>query len=153
LHKRLSEAVRGDAQEVKDGMDIVLCVVDTYFNELYFAGAYRPLFFSDEHGKIKELPSERFSIGGSLEDVERKFETKRFPITSGQHIYLSSDGYYSQFGGTNDKKFMKSRFKNLLQQIESKPMYGQKEELVTALAEWMGTNEQVDDIMVLGIEI
>ncbi len=153
LDSRLSEAVRGDVQEVKDGMDIALCVVDTYFNEVYFAGAYRPLFLSDGDGKIKELPSERFSIGGVIEAVERKFETKRFPIIPGQHIYLSSDGYYSQFGGANDKKFMKSRFKNLLQQIESNPIDEQKEKLQATLTEWMGTNEQVDDVMVVGIEL
>jgi len=153
LDSRLSEAVRGDTQEVKDGMDIALCVVDTYFNEVYFAGAYRPLFLSDGQKKIKEISSERFSIGGVIEEVQRKFETKRFPITPGQHIYLSSDGYYSQFGGTDDRKFMKSRFKNILQKIESKPVEEQKEELMSTLTEWMGSTEQVDDIMVVGIEL
>ncbi len=153
LDTRLAEAVKGDRQDVKDGMDIVICVVDTYFNELYFSGAYRPLFISDAVGGITELPAARHSVGGGIQEGNKKFETKRFSILPGQRIYLSSDGYYSQFGGLHGKKLMKSRFVNTLEGFQDYSLEEQKKILLDAFTEWMGTNEQVDDILVVGIEL
>ena len=152
LDTRVSETVKGDTQEVKDGMDIAICVLDSSYNELYFAGALRPLFISNENGKITELPANRYSIGGGNDEGEKKFTTHRIPIYSGQRIYLSTDGYYSQFGGLKGKKFMKSKFTNTLEVIQKVTLYDQKTELFNAVASWKGDMDQVDDIMVLGIE-
>jgi PAS domain S-box-containing protein len=154
LDIRIKQAVQSDKEEeVKDGMDITLCVVDTYFNEIYFAGAYHSMFITDENGKIQELPGDRNSIGGGMQEVKKKFATRRFPILPGQRIYLSSDGYYSQFGGPKARKFMKSKFKDLLEQLQSYPVNEQRQILKQVLADWSGDNEQVDDIMVIGIEM
>lgn len=152
LDKRLAEAVKADTQDIRDGMDIVLCVVDTYFNELYFVGAYRPVFLSDETGKILEFDGARHAIGGGTHDG-KKFGTRRVPILPGQRMYLTSDGYYSQFGGPKGKKFMKSRFVQTLESIQEMPIGEQEAALQNILAQWTGEGEQVDDIMVVGIEL
>jgi serine phosphatase RsbU (regulator of sigma subunit) len=68
-------------------------------------------------------------------------------------MYLFSDGYADQFGGPEDKKFFISRFEELLLNIHNKPVEEQKELLKTTLYEWMGSNDQVDDILVIGIRI
>jgi PAS domain S-box-containing protein len=151
LDRRLAAAVKADTQDIRDGMDIVLCAVDTYFNELYFVGAYRPLFLSDKNGRISEFAPSRYSIGGAQEG--KKFDTKRVPIAAGQRIYLTSDGYYSQFGGPRGKKFMKSRFVQTLESMQKLPITEQEGVLNSALLEWTGDNEQVDDILVVGIEL
>ncbi len=153
LDIRLKQALKGDTEEVKDGMDIVFCVVDTYFNELYFAGAHHPVFTTDENGKIIEFPSGRNSIGGEMLEINKKFNTKRFPILPGQRIYLTSDGYPSQFGGLEGRKFMKSRFKKTLGELQHHPIERQRKMLQQILRDWSGDNEQVDDIMVIGIEM
>jgi PAS domain S-box-containing protein len=153
LDKRLTAAVKGDSQDIRDGMDIALCVIDTYFNELYFVGAYRPLFLSDENGRIVEMPANRQSIGGEAQEVKKKFETKRVAIIPGQRVYLTSDGYYSQFGGPDGKKFMKSRFMTVLESMQHLPIDHHEVELLNVLVEWMGENEQVDDVMIVGIEL
>ncbi len=153
LDERLKQTLKSEVEEVKDGMDLALCVIDTHFNELYFAGAYRPVFITDADGTISELTPDRIPIGGGLLESSKKFETTRFPIIPGQRIYLSSDGYYSQFGGPKQKKFMKSRFMDTLENIQSMSMPEQKERLTNILDEWTGQTEQVDDIMVLGIEL
>lgn len=153
LDERLKKTLKSEVEEVKDGMDLALCVIDTHFNELYFAGAYRPVFISDADGKIRELSPDRIPIGGGIQEVDKKFETTRFPIIPGQRIYLSSDGYYSQFGGPKQKKFMKSRFIETLEQIQQQSMEAQKTALLDTLNTWMGNTDQVDDIMVVGIEL
>jgi len=153
LDTRLKDAVKGGHGEVRDGMDIVLCMIDNGFHELYYAGAYRPLFISNADGTISELLPDRQSIGGSMMEEKKHFVTKRMPIVPKQRIYLTSDGYYSQFGGPNNKKFMKSRFIQTLQDIQGHTMAEQKQLLRTALIEWQGDHEQVDDVLVVGLEL
>ena len=59
-------------------------------------------------GKISMYPGTRHSIGGHLEDVRKEFETKHIPLSKGDTVYLTTDGYIDQFGGTHGKKFMKN---------------------------------------------
>ncbi|MES2515778.1 MAG: SpoIIE family protein phosphatase [Bacteroidota bacterium] len=153
LDVRFAEAVKGDIQEVKDGMDMVVCVVDTYFNEIYFAGANNPLYVSRGMSEIERMAGSRHSIGGGKQEVVKKFDTQRFPIKPGQRIYLSSDGYVSQFGGTKGKKFMKAQFTKTLECGQVETIDQQNNILRNTLVEWMGNHEQVDDIMVVGIEL
>jgi serine phosphatase RsbU (regulator of sigma subunit) len=65
-------------------------------------------------------------------------------------FYIFSDGYVDQFGGTENKKFMYRRFRYLLLTIHNFPVNDQKTILEDNMRTWMGTNEQVDDIMVIG---
>jgi len=153
LDKRLKLAVKGDHAQVHDGMDVALCVIDDGFYELYYAGAFRPLFITDAEGRIQEITADRKSIGGRGDEGRKQFATKRSPIIPQQRIYLTSDGYYSQFGGPDDKKFMKSRFKDLLEAIQPNTMAEQRMLMRKALIEWQGDNEQVDDVLVVGIEL
>jgi hypothetical protein len=48
---------------------------------------------------------------------------------------------------------MKARFKDLLETIQPHTMAEQKKLLRKALMEWTGGNEQVDDVLVVGIEL
>jgi len=153
LDMRLKASMRGDHAEVKDGMDLVLCIVDSTFYELYFAGAYRPLFITDEQGKISEILPDRKTIGGGADEQPKHFVTKRTVIIPGQRIYLTSDGYYSQFGGPQEKKFMKSKFISTLESMQQESMPRQEILLQEILKTWKGKNDQVDDVLVVGIEL
>ena len=65
-------------------------------------------------------------------------------------FYIFSDGYVDQFGGSENKKFMYRRFRYLLLTIHNFPISDQKAILEENIKTWMGTNEQVDDMMVIG---
>jgi len=65
-------------------------------------------------------------------------------------FYIFSDGYVDQFGGSENKKFMYRRFRYLLLTIHSFPINDQKSILEENIRTWMGVNEQVDDMMVIG---
>ncbi len=153
LDIRLKQAVKGDDNEVKDGMDIALCIVDTYFNEVHFAGAYQSLYICETDGKIHELAGTRCSVGGGVYEESKRFETKRYAFRPGQCMYLSSDGYYSQFGGTRGKKFMRNRFVQSLEEIQHQTVDQQKASLQNIFSDWKGDHEQVDDVLVVGIKL
>jgi hypothetical protein len=68
-------------------------------------------------------------------------------------IYLFTDGYADQFGGSKGKKFMYKQLKELLLANSYLSMSEQKNVLKDTISRWKGNLEQVDDILVIGIRI
>jgi len=66
---------------------------------------------------------------------------------------MFSDGYADQFGGPDNKKFMIRRFRDFLIEVHKKPMLQQMEILDQEFNDWKGDQEQVDDVIVMGIRI
>jgi len=66
-------------------------------------------------------------------------------------IYLFSDGYVDQFGGTNNKKFTTKRLRDYCLEFTSFRLQKQKERIEKTFANWKGENEQTDDMLVIGI--
>jgi serine phosphatase RsbU (regulator of sigma subunit) len=137
---------------IKDGMDMSLCLIDFKSYRAEFAGANNPLMLIRD-GKQKKYKGDRFPIGAFEGNNPPRFRNHEIDLKQGDCIYLFSDGYEDQFGGPDDKKFMSKRFEELLSEIASMPMAEQKKILIERLNSWMGTNEQVDDILVIGIKI
>jgi PAS domain S-box-containing protein len=153
LDTRLKQAVKNDEDEVKDGMDITICVIDTEQKEISYAGANNSLYMTNEERKVQEMYVAHVAIGGMILEEKKYFETKRIPFLPGQRLYLSSDGYYSQFGGAKGKKFMKAGFAKTLDELQTASLEKHKRMLMNTFIEWKGDNEQVDDVLVIGIEL
>jgi serine phosphatase RsbU (regulator of sigma subunit) len=140
------------AGSIKDGMDMSLCVFDLAAKTGEYAGANNSLCMVRNRELIK-YKADRFPIGVFEGHKQQLFTNNRFELMDGDCLYLFSDGYADQFGGPENKKFMSKRFEELLIEISTKPMEVQKEMLLRKLAEWKGRNDQVDDILVIGIKI
>ena len=142
----------GKVDEAKDGMDIAVCILDLDTNHLQFSGAFNPMFLVHD-GELEEYRADRMPIG-IFDLVNVGFTTYDVDVQKGDIVYIFSDGYASQFGVKSGKKFMSSRFKNLLQEVSSQPMPTQKQLLDDKIDAWMGTEyNQVDDILVIGFKI
>jgi len=141
----------GESGEQKDGMDIALLALDPNSNTLEFAGAYNPLV-QVRNGEIIEVKADRQPIGIFHDYKDRPFVNHQVEVLPGDVVYIFTDGYVDQFGGPNGKKFKGSRFKSLLLSIQDKTMTEQREILNTSIEEWMGEEEQIDDILVIGIK-
>lgn len=136
----------------KDGMDITLCSLDLKNRQLEFAGAFNPLYLIRD-GELQEVKGNKFPVGIFLGKEAKNFTNHKMEIQRGDVIYVSSDGYADQFGGPKGKKFMANQFKQLLLNIHKEPMSAQKEILDKKIEEWRGDEEQVDDILVMGVRI
>ena len=68
-------------------------------------------------------------------------------------MYIFSDGYPDQFGGEKGKKFMIKRMKELILSIQPENMVRQKEIIEKTLNDWIGSGEQIDDLLVIGIRV
>lgn len=137
---------------VRDGMDLILCRIDRAKKQICFSGALRPLFHVSSNG-LSEHRGNRRPIGNFIiENPNNDFEQHTVNYEEGDTIYLTSDGYYSQFGGPNGKKMMKNRFKTLLEEIGQLSMDNQYNRLLSYFEDWQGDEDQVDDILIIGIQ-
>ncbi len=140
----------GGIEEMRDGMDMALCVWDPGHQKLWFAGAKNDLYLV-RNGQLKEYKASRFPVGGYFEN--KSFEQQEIQLQKSDTLFLFSDGYPDQFGGPKGKKYMKGRFKKLLTQHAHLPIDEQHKLIDEELARWMENEEQVDDISVLGLKI
>lgn len=156
INKKLPEGLnKNNKEKIYDGMDIAVCAIDLNAMKVYFGGANRPLWVWRKDGKadeIEEIKATKASIG-AYTSPEQIFENNVIDIYKGDRLYLFTDGITDQFGGDKGKKFSKARFRSTVIASTGMSMSQQKEYIETIIAEWQGSKEQVDDILVIGIEI
>jgi serine phosphatase RsbU (regulator of sigma subunit) len=157
LRKQIKNALRqrGERDESKDGIDMALCVLDLKNNTLQYAGANNPLYLIrgvKAEAELIEYSPDRMPIGYYYgKDVS--FTNHDIKLKPGDTFYMFSDGFMDQKGGKENKKFLSRRFKALLMEIQDQPMLDQKDALYQSLCEWMGSNSQTDDILVVGVSV
>ena len=153
LKKEVQRALRqkGTREEAKDGMDISLCVIDRSKGTLQYSGAYNNLYLI-RNNELIEYPADKMPIG-IFEKTDSKFKSNSIDTSPGDIIYMFSDGYADQFGGSNYKKYKYTALKEFLLKIHKLPLPGQKQSLEREFYDWKGTNPQIDDILILGLKI
>lgn len=144
------EFQKSDADSnVKDGMDISLCVYNRETRVLTWAGAHNPLWIIRKDAEeVEEIKADKQPIGEFT--FSKPFTSHQIQMEIGDHIYVFSDGLVDQFGGSNGKKFKSKQFKELLVSIKDRPLEEQEATILGAFENWKGTLEQVDDICVIG---
>ncbi len=136
---------------LKDGMDISFCTLDRRNKVLEFAGAFHVLYMIRDN-KMIEYRGDRVSVGLGVEERGEQFTNYVIPLQEGDKIYLFTDGYPDQFGGPKGKKYMYRRFRHLLLSVHELPMQRQKEILYESFRYWQADYDQVDDVLVMGID-
>jgi serine phosphatase RsbU (regulator of sigma subunit) len=142
-----------NATEVcNDGMDCILIAFE--FNEqikLYYAAANNSLYFI-RNGVLTVGYADKIPVGKSSKDKDT-FSLHTIELQKGDMVYALTDGYADQFGGEHGKKFKYRQLEELLLSCNEKPLATQKEILNKAIEHWKGDNEQIDDILIIGIRV
>jgi PAS domain S-box-containing protein len=140
-----------DDMEIQDGMDIALCCYNTKSKTLRFAGAFNDLYLI-RNKELTKYKGTRISVGVDEKIYKmEKFQQHEFKVKKNDMIYMFSDGYADQFGGQEGRKLGYERFRNILKSVHDEPMLAQKKLLEETMTEWRISEEQIDDICVLGI--
>lgn len=142
---------KGQILEQKDGFDICLAIIDLSAMELQYAGANIPLYIMNQKSGICKLEPDNMPV--SIHIKMDPFNNKIHKLEKGEILYLASDGFEDQFGGTKNKKFLSSKLQELLVASSSKPMAEQLSILNQTYEGWKGQNEQIDDVTILGIQV
>jgi serine phosphatase RsbU (regulator of sigma subunit)/ABC-type amino acid transport substrate-binding protein len=161
---------KGD-EEVKDGMDVALCVIEKKSNEkqkkssLKFSSANNDVWIISKDLDLN-IEGKTLIIGdyclydiradhqpvGKFDDM-KPFRTVEVELHPGDRFFMYSDGYADQFGGDNGKKLKIKNFKKLVLDSMTSNIEEQKEIIDQCFLSWKQDYEQVDDVIVIGIEI
>ena len=146
------ETFERSESEVKDGMDISLCVINKKEKLLKRSGANNPLWIIKHNlSELVEYTPDKMPIGKYAE--EKSFTTHEISLEFGDKLYLFTDGFADQFGGPKGKKFKYKQVHDLILSINSLDFVSQKTELNKSIGAWRGELEQLDDICVIGVGI
>jgi serine phosphatase RsbU (regulator of sigma subunit) len=155
LHFELTNILNYEksALEVKDGMDIGLCLINKEHNILLFSGAFHNLYHVS-NGHLNTIKGDKLTVGGGNYGKKNifRFNTTMINYHETDSFYLTTDGYLDQFGGERDKKFLNKRFRSMIEENHDKHMIDQKLVFTEQFDLWRGENEQVDDILVVGFK-
>ncbi len=141
----------GSVEESKDGMDAVLCKLDTTNMKLEFTGANNSCYII--RGKeILVCKADKMPVGKGHDD-SALFTFNEIALQKGDMIFTFTDGYADQFGGPKGKKLKYKQMEGIMLSIAGLSMQEQKQILDRRFEEWKGSLEQVDDVLVIGVRV
>jgi serine phosphatase RsbU (regulator of sigma subunit) len=136
--------------ETQDGLDISLIIKNRDSHEIQYAGAYNSLCLTRK-GKLSEIKATRCPVGPYPK--EKSFENHVIPIQGGDRLFLFSDGFQDQSGGPKNAKFKSRPFKQLLAKTSELPPKAQKLNLEQNFDNWKAGHEQIDDVLIIGLQV
>jgi len=155
LNKNVKHSLNQNHNRTRDGMDAAIVKIEknSAGAAITYSGANRPLWIiRNNSSEIEEIKATKHAIGGFTSN-EQEFQEHTLSLTTGDVFYIFTDGYADQFGGDKQKKITTKLFKDLLlknKHLNQSELKGVLEEFFLS---WKGNNEQIDDILVIGVRI
>jgi serine phosphatase RsbU (regulator of sigma subunit) len=153
LRDRVIDALgqTGDRYEARDGMESGLLAVNPKTREIQYTGANLNLHIFTK-GKLIKVKGDQMPVGINSE-AGTPFTSQNLKLDRGDTLYLFSDGFPDQFGGEYRKKFGTPRLKRLLTELQPRILLDQRSALEEAFDKWKGSQEQIDDVLLVGIKL
>mgnify|MGYP002633007872 CR=1 FL=1 len=142
------DVTHSGSSNIKDGMDLIVVSIKKEEKLISMAGANLSAYWITS-GEIQEMRTDKGGIAAGSPD--REFTKTQLQLKRGDQLYLTTDGYYDQFGGDNDKRIGKRRFRELLLEVSALDIPAQKLTVANYFNNWMGDAEQIDDVCVVGL--
>jgi serine phosphatase RsbU (regulator of sigma subunit) len=140
----------------RDGMDVAIVRIEKEKDgrsKVVYSGANRPCWIiKNGTTMVEEIKATKQAIGGFTKD-EQEFDEHELILQTGDSVFISTDGYADQFGSEKNKKMTTKRFKELLISTQVFNSADQKNKLEEFFSTWKGKNEQLDDLLVIGIKM
>ncbi|MBL7912516.1 MAG: SpoIIE family protein phosphatase [Bacteroidia bacterium] len=130
---------------VNDGMAVSIMVFDTLRGEAQLASVQQSIFAVTDN-EIREYRFNSTPINSFSEKYN--YETVRFSPKKGDRLIFYTDGIIDQKGEINKRRLMKAGFKEwvLMGNLEGAERYSKP------FTNWLGSLEQIDDVLVLELE-
>ncbi len=152
FHLRVRKTLRQDAEgaQARDGMDIAFCKIDTKNNTLEYAGAHRPMYLFRDN-ELQQFKGDRKAIGGipHKKKLEKNFTNYKIKIKKSDRIFIFSDGLPDQIN-ENKEKYKAARIREIIKQNKTIAEYTNI--FARDFNQWKGKADQVDDVLLIGIE-
>lgn len=133
----------------RDGMDV--SVISIKEGRLQMAGANNGIWIIRNGTKLVLRP-DKFPVGKYQEEIT-PFSLNTFELQQNDLILMYTDGYADQFGGPMNKKLKNKAIEQLVLENAGLPLEKMKAVFSQTFNDWKGKNEQVDDVLVIGIKV
>jgi CheY-like chemotaxis protein len=142
----------GNEYNVPDGLDIAIIRIDPDAS-VYQVSGQRMAFihYRGAEGVADYYSFRGQSIGSKIFSNE-EIKTIEFPFRKGDFLYFFTDGVTDQFGGPFSKKLSRKGLLEYVQRLHQNPELNKEIELDLSLRKWQGTQDQTDDIFLLGFD-
>jgi serine phosphatase RsbU (regulator of sigma subunit) len=150
LTQLVEETFSQNESEVRDGMDMSICALNTKTLELHWAGANNPIWYI-KNNELAEIKADKQPIGKY--ENRKPFTHHSVQLQTGDRIYLFTDGYADQFGGEKGKKFKYSQLKETILSYSFAPLDEQNKKLDEIFEKWKTNMEQTDDVCLWGVKV
>ena len=141
---------------IQDGMDLGICLIDKKTRKITFSGSRNGVYVVNKKGDLMEIKGDYTPVGGFYSKKEkinnRKYETHEIKLKKDEWVFMYSDGYYDQFGGDRNKSMGSTRFKNVLVHAVKNDKL-QTSDFKNHFFSWMGDNDQLDDVLLMGFTL
>ncbi len=155
LNEGIASYFRQDENQSNYGMDAGFCLITpnprSNQTQLIFAGAKNRLYLI-KNSQLDSVRGTAASLGGYYSNKDISFENNTCLLTSGDTVYLATDGFLDQ-ANPSRKRFGRKAFMDLLYEVYREPMYTQSYKLSQQLEEFRQKEPQRDDITVLGFRV
>ena len=172
VRKNVIRVLKQKQNSQRDGIDAGLVMLDKKNKLAHFSGAFinlnvvraasqGPLEVNGKqlqpklevNGKcLYILKGNRYPIA-YFEHSNNDFSNASFSYLPGDEIFMSTDGFFDQFGGEKGRKHMRKRFHKLLLEVHGLETGLQRAKVKNSFIKWLGTYDQVDDVCVMGVKL
>jgi PAS domain S-box-containing protein len=157
LHQDVRKTLKQDSPdaEARDGMDIALCKINYQKNQMDFAGAHRPLYLLKNNGEFVQYKGTLKAIGGipMKNKKEKSFANHIINFHNNDKFFIFSDGLADQVGGEKNRKFKNSKIKEIIEKNKEASIFDFYSIIENEYFTWKGSNKQIDDILLIGVEL
>lgn len=170
LRKQIKQTLKqtGSTYDTQDGMDLALCLIDKKTLKMQYAGANNSIIIASDtpfpdnlkpdiyiqekldNCYLLEIKPDKMPVG--IYYKEGKFKNKTIKLSENDSVYLFSDGYIDQFGGTKNKKLKKKAFKQLIAKSYDYSCDEKRTFFRNQFFKWKRNTQQTDDVIVIGFK-
>lgn len=137
---------------INDSVDLSMLCIDTKTNEVTAVLARHKLYVINSEGQLTSISGVKRSVGDTdVQIVKRDFEEVTVNLQDGDALYMTTDGFESQFGGPSNTKMKRKNMLDKFVEVHNMPMSEQRTVLNKYFDTWKGNNEQTDDVLVIGL--
>jgi len=155
LDKMRTRVIRSLDQTVedvgsKDGMDIILCILDTQTLMLDFASANQPLYIM-RNDELIIYKGNKMPVG--IYRRMNQFSHQQVQLQKGDTLYLFTDGIIDLFGSETDRRLYAKGLQEIIDGCYKEKLSKQSQVIENRLNAWQGDNKQTDDMLMIGLKI
>ena len=150
VKKALNKDTGDSKSNIDDGMDMTIIILPPEGGKMLFGSANQSAVLVSG-GNETRLKGDANPIGNYVREKEH-FTTTETPVSSGDAVYLFSDGIQDQTGD-DERKYSLKQLTAFLAEHYALPMHQQKAIFERTFDDYTGSQPQVDDRTLVGIRI